>query len=54
MLTIYAINNGTKYMIRLTGPEFTWTPKIYSIAIEAQRKTFSSREQAQAWIDERL
>lgn len=54
MLTIYTVNDGTKYMIRLAGPKFTWTSKLYSIAVEAQRKTFSSREQAQAWIDERL
>jgi len=54
MLKIYTINNGTAYMIRLTGPKFTWTSKIYNIATEAQGKTFSSKEQAQAWIDERL
>lgn len=54
MLTIYSINNGTAYMIRLTGPRFTWTSKIYNIAKEAQEKVFSSEEQAQEWIDERL
>ena len=54
MLTIYTINNGTAYMIRLTGPKFTWTSELYSIAVEAQGTTFSSEEQAQAWIDERL
>ena len=54
MLKIYAINDGTAYMICLTGPRFTWTSKIYSIAVEAQGKTFPSEEQAQAWINERL
>ena len=54
MLKIYAINEGTAYMIRLSGLRFTWTSKLYNIAVEAQGKTFPTEEQAQAWIDERL
>ena len=54
MLTIYTINDGTAYMIRLTGPRFTWTTKIYNTAMEARNLVFSSEEEAQAWIDERI
>ena len=54
MLEIYSINNGTAYMIRLTGPKFTWTENIYNIAVEAQGKMFSSEKEAQEWINERL
>ena len=54
MLTIYTINNGTAYAIRLTGPKFTWTTKIYNIATEAQHKTFKTEQEAQKWIDSQM
>lgn len=52
MLKIYTINNGTAYMIRLIGR--TWTAKEYNIAISAQGKTFSTKKEAEKWINERL
>lgn len=54
MLTIYPINNGTHFAIRLTGLKFTWTTKIYNIATKAQRLTFATKEEAQKWIDSQM
>lgn len=54
MLTIYTINNGSRFAIKLTGPKFTWTPKIYNIAIAAQNLTFSTESEAQEWIDSQM
>lgn len=54
MLKIYAINNGTAYMIRLAGPRSSWTNKLYGIAVQAQGKVFPTEAEAQAWVNERL
>lgn len=54
MLTIYTINNGTRFAIKLTGPKFTWTTKIYNIATKAQQLTFTTEEEAQKWIDSQM
>lgn len=54
MLTVYSLNNGTRFAIRLTGPRFTWTVKIYNIATKAQSLTFKTEKEAQEWIDSQM
>ena len=50
MIQYYSYNNGEKWAIRISGPQFTWTREALKL-VETAPNNWNSEEEAKEWVE---